>query len=267
MSYRHHYLLAAGVAFLVAAVLIPILATRHAAAADAPPVPVLLELYTAEGCSSCPPADIMLSELQKQQPLPGVQIIALGLHVDYWDNLGWRDRFSNHQFTLRQEDYDRGFDHQIFTPEMIVDGKYSFIGGDPRSARADLLKAAETPKPDAIAIAPSPGQVQITVNGIRHGAKVYVAVAENGLETNVGRGENGGKTLHHDAVVRGLYEVGTIKAPSWTTTWKTPKDDCQDARNSMLVVFVQKHDVGDVLAIKTLPMTALCAPAQSAQLK
>src|SRR5262245_229678 len=106
---------------------------RPQSAAGAP-VPVLVELFTAEGCSSCPPADTLLEKLIASQPAAGVQIVGLGEHVDYWDRLGWKDRFSSAALTARQQKYaDRSKGADIYTPQMVVDGQDAFVGSDIRS--------------------------------------------------------------------------------------------------------------------------------------
>ena len=110
-------------------------------------VPVLVELFTSEGCSSCPPADALLSKLVNAETIPGVEVIALGEHVDYWNNLGWSDPYSKADFSQRQRDYSSAFDlESVYTPQMIVDGHEEFVGGDWNRARAAIVKAAQTPK-------------------------------------------------------------------------------------------------------------------------
>src|ERR1700677_2857036 len=110
--------------------------------------PVVVELFTSEGCSSCPPADVLLGKLDKLQPVNGVQIIVLGEHVDYWEDGGWHDRFSSHEFTDRQNGYDSHFHspNGIYTPQMVVDGSTQFLGSDPRQAVKAITAAAQTPK-------------------------------------------------------------------------------------------------------------------------
>jgi hypothetical protein len=117
------------------------------AAAEAPRKPVLIELFTSEGCSSCPPADALLSRLQQSQPIPGVELITLSEHVDYWNQLGWTDPFSSAVLTVRQRQYAavlRG--DGVYTPQMIVDGKTGFVGSDSQKALQAISEAARAPK-------------------------------------------------------------------------------------------------------------------------
>src|SRR3984893_16188948 len=109
--------------------------------------PVLVELFTSEGCSSCPPADALLAKLDQTQPIDGAEIIVLGEHVDYWDGQGWHDRFSSHQYTERQNEYcGRLHVDSAYTPQMIVDGTDQFVGNDAAHAVRAIQHAAETPK-------------------------------------------------------------------------------------------------------------------------
>ncbi len=109
--------------------------------------PVLVELFTSEGCSSCPPADALLMKLEAGQPIDGVEIIALGEHVDYWDQLGWHDRFSSRQYTQRQNGYGNRFSLQgVYTPQMVVDGTQEFVGNDANRATRAINQAAKSAK-------------------------------------------------------------------------------------------------------------------------
>ena len=121
--------------------------TADAPAGEAPKTPVLVELFTSEGCSSCPPADDVLARLEQDQPFPNVEIIALGQHVDYWNYLGWSDPFSAPAFSQRQGDYARAFARDgVYTPQMVVDGRAEFPGGNGAKARGAIIDAAKSPK-------------------------------------------------------------------------------------------------------------------------
>jgi hypothetical protein len=118
------------------------------AASEPAPTPVLVELFTSEGCSSCPPADELLSRLQQSQPVAGVEVIALSEHVDYWNRLGWADPFSSAALTERQRQYAtvlRG--NRVYTPQMVVDGQAGFVGSDSPQALRAIAEAAESRKP------------------------------------------------------------------------------------------------------------------------
>ena len=185
---------------------------------------VVVELFTSEGCSSCPPADALLKELSEQQRVTGVQIIALEEHVDYWNHLGWRDPYSTAEFSQRQSDYAQVFGtDSVYTPQMVVDGQSEFVGSRSLAAREAIEKAANLPKADISLVASanaSPGkpavEVQIkNLDGISQHAEteVWVAVTEKGLQTDVKAGENSGETLKHAAVVRSLKKIDTVRDP------------------------------------------------------
>src|SRR5260370_27672595 len=114
---------------------------------NATSVPVLLELFTSEGCSSCPPADRLLEILDEKQPVAGADLIVLSEHVDYWDRLGWKDPFFSSQFTARQQDYTNRYNLDgLYTPQLVVDGRYGFVGSDGREASTPVQKAIRAPK-------------------------------------------------------------------------------------------------------------------------
>jgi len=202
-----------------------VLVILSAASAGPPPprVPVLVELFTSEGCSSCPSADALLETLQRDQPVEGVEVIALGLHVDYFNYLGWKDTFSAAAFTERQQEYSRTFGpDSVYTPQMIVDGRDAVVGNDRPVVAKAIGAAAQRPHlalhvtargtADAATItvdlpaAPSGGER----------IQVLAAITQDDLTTAVQRGENKGRTLHHVAVVRKIQALDTLAATAAT---------------------------------------------------
>jgi hypothetical protein len=179
------------------------LSSIGACAQDAPGV---VELFTSEGCSSCPPADAFLTGLAQQRR----DVLPLAFHVTYWDSSGWKDPFSLDAATTRQESYARSLgDDQVYTPEMVVDGAYGFVD----SRRGEGLAA--------IARAASVLVVRVPVRLVRDGQKITVSVGpgtghaeallvgfDTQHETHVGRGENGGRTLLESNIVRSLTPIG-----------------------------------------------------------
>ena len=189
-------------------------------AADSTPpprTPVLVELFTSEGCSSCPPADTLLAKLDELQPVSGVTVIALEEHVDYWDHQGWRDPFSSAEFTSRQQRY-AGLLHieSPYTPEMVVDGHSEFVGNDSERALHELTNAARRPKtPVHVSVKEKSGDrisLAVNVDATNASGDVLLAVAETGLASDVARGENAGRNLKHSAVVRKLGTIGKLKS-------------------------------------------------------
>src|SRR5712671_2412583 len=110
-------------------------------------VPVLLELFTSEGCSDCPPADRLLELLDQKQPVAGADLVVLSEHVDYWDRLGWKDPFSSPVSTARQQDYTNKYNLDgVYTPQLVVDGRYGIVGSDSREVTNAIQKAIREPK-------------------------------------------------------------------------------------------------------------------------
>src|SRR5262245_25901355 len=194
------------------AVVVVLMRAAHAAAPIAA-TPIVVELFTSEGCSSCPPADALLQKLLDAQPIAGAEVVALGEHVDYWDRLGWKDRFSSAALTKRQQQYADRFNlPSIYTPQVVVDGRSELVGSDGDAARRTIARARQTPHGVLrIAIesrAASVVAVAIDVADLPASrgdrADIIVAITEDGLRSNVTRGENHGRVLAHAAVVRSL---------------------------------------------------------------
>jgi hypothetical protein len=184
--------------------------TTHADGPDVR-VPVLVELFTSEGCSSCPPADSLLRELLAKQPVPGTLIVGLSEHVDYWNRLGWTDPFSDRAFSERQSAYaafERSND--VYTPQMVVDGRASFVGSDRARAIEEITAAVARPKAPIDLHWNENGELdaRIAPGGVKANAQVWVSIAEDGLTVKVPRGENADRTLTHDGVTRRLVRAG-----------------------------------------------------------
>ena len=216
-------------------------------------VPVLVELFTSEGCSDCPPADALLAKLDETQPIAGAQAIVLSEHVTYWNRLGWTDPFSFDAMTERQEDYGRRFGlDSSYTPQMVVDGTDQFVGGNGRALVDAMTKEAKTPK-QAIAIdgaAWDHGAAQFSIHAnASQGTKLIAVLAADATHSEVARGENAGRTLHHTAVVRVMKEFGPdtadgrqLKLPGGPLTQKT-----ESTGPVRLVVFLVDRKSGHVL--------------------
>jgi hypothetical protein len=230
-------------------------------APDAGSTPVLVELFTSEGCSSCPPADALLLRLGRTQPVRAADMIVLEEHVDYWDRLGWKDPFSSAAMSTRQSDYGQALGgREIYTPQMIVDGRTEFVGSDERDALRAVRAASEMPKPavhlswaegDALAI-----QVEPLTNASRGDSpQVYLAVAENMLHSDVKHGENAGRALEHDGVVRQLIAVGKsdTHSPGFSSTVSVRAASEWKRANLRAIVFVQERQSRRVLAAAAIP--------------
>jgi hypothetical protein len=224
----------------------------HAAEIPASRVPVIVELFTSEGCSSCPPADDLLVKLEKMQPVPGAQIIALSEHVDYWNRLGWRDPFSSSQFTARQNQYvDSLRQDGPYTPEAVVDGRKGLVGSNSRDAQAAILDALKQLKANvSLNASPSTGGINLAID-IRNipGEKdsdVVLVITEAGLQSNVSSGENSGRLLRHTGVVRRLVVLGRTKDSTFTSQTSVALPREWKKENLRAVVFVQDHKTHQV---------------------
>jgi hypothetical protein len=255
-------LLALGLAGLIAA------HRQPRADAARPRVPVLAELFTSEGCSSCPPADGVLRRLVDEQPLDGVEVIGLSEHVDYWDRLGWKDRFSSPRFTERQQAYAQAFrSAQIYTPQLVIDGRTEVVGSDWAAIRRALAESARTSravvdvsgKRSADGMAAS---VRVVVRdvppaAVGPGTLVVIAVVEDDLVTEVGRGENARKRLRHAAVARALETIGRLEpaAASGDFTRQVELDPAWRRDRLRVVAFVQDARTQAVVGAGTADFT------------
>jgi hypothetical protein len=191
--------------------------------AQPPRVPVLVELYTSEGCSSCPPADLLLESLSRDQPIARAEIIPIGLHVDYFNHQGWKDPFSSASFTTRQRSYSPVFgDENVYTPQMVIDGEAAIPGIETDHIRQAITEAASKPHlPLRVTARVTGGKAQLTIDrpaapSNAERIQVIAAITEDGLSSVVTRGENHGRTLHHVAVARTLQVLDSLSAQAST---------------------------------------------------
>ena len=246
--------------------------TSPASKVEGKPMPVIVELFTSEGCSSCPPADAVLIELEKTQPVPGAEVIALGEHVDYWNRLGWTDPYSSAGFSARQSEYAQAFGRNgVYTPQMIVDGQTEFVGSHMNKAREAISNAARAAKatvqvslaPNTAAKKPDGIPLLVRVENIPvvspgDTAEVMLAITENDLHSQVSRGENAGRTLRHIAVVRQLKVLGTVNAAEAGTFHSEPIVTIVNGwkrDNLRAVIFVQERASRRVLGAKAFALT------------
>ena len=217
--------------------------------------PVLVELFTSEGCSDCPPADALLAQLDATQFVPGADAIVLSEHVTYWNHEGWNDPFSMPAMDERQQDYVSRFRLQgSYTPQVVVDGAFQAVGNSTAAVAQAVAQAAEAPKePLAIENAHwADGAAEFTVRGATSGAAaLMVALAANGTRSEVARGENAGRTLHHVAVVRVLkdFGAGATDGRALRLSSRSLAHGDEAAGSVRLVAFLVDRKTGHVLAV------------------
>jgi hypothetical protein len=211
---------------------------------------ILVELFTSQGCSSCPPADRVLAQLDAQ-PVAGIEFIVLSEHVDYWNRLGWTDPYSSGALTARQQRYGQRFSLDgVYTPQAVVQGQAQMVGSDGRKLVAAAQAAAKRPQVGLRVVefergnGRVRGRVVVESGEVPKGAHLVVALASDPPATVVARGENAGRTLPHVAVVRQLVDLGgkdrfdLPDGPEWTR----------------LVVFLQAAQQGEVLGVVRWPL-------------
>ena len=210
-------------------------------------VPVVVELFTSEGCSSCPPADALLAALSRQ-PMDSVQIIALGEHVDYWNELGWKDRFSAHEYSVRQDEYARRFGlDSVYTPQMVIDGRSQFVGNDAGEARKAIEAATHAPKMAQVSLRRQGDRLEIKVENAASSPAILLVITEDNLSTDVRAGENHGRQLNHQAVVRYLRSLGTTRDGKFVGQETLKLDPSWKRANLKAVVLAQDRKSGAII--------------------
>ena len=223
-------------------------------------VPVLVELFTSEGCSDCPPADALLERLDRAQAISGAEVIVLSEHVDYWNSLGWSDPYSSHDYSVRQGAYGRQFGlESVYTPQMVVDGRVQFVGSDESGALRAIESEGRIDKtpihvsslhfegPHRIVVRVEAGASLPTRSSA--GAEIFVAIADDSDVSTVTRGENAGRTLKHVAVVRSLVPVGKLDSTGKFSQEVTLNFNGGNTKNLRIVAILQEPAAGVVLGV------------------
>ncbi|MEM8899304.1 MAG: DUF1223 domain-containing protein [Bacteroidota bacterium] len=202
----------------------------------------VVELFTSQGCSSCPPADAHLAKLVEKAAKEGIAIFPLSFHVDYWNYLGWKDPYSTEAYSERQYAYARGLGERVYTPQMIINGKHVFVGSDQRKGELYLKKALSMPATHALSLdisSANKGTVKIdyTIEGKLNQYVLNLAVVQNGISDKVSRGENRGRTLKHSHVVQKFQTLSLGKA-----TGTTQLDIPANISNASIIAYVQHKE-------------------------
>ena len=253
----------AWICFPCALLLVCLVGARHSgvalAAVDQGVVrrPVLVELFTSEGCSSCPPADALLAKLDAGGAVNGAEVIVLSEHVTYWDRLGWKDPYSLEAMTERQQWYSRKFGLDgVYTPQMVVDGVAEMVGSDGRKVLAAVNEAAGSARGQLSieGVQWLGDRVNFTAKAAGFGGetKMMAVLAEDSVQSSVESGENAGRKLRHVAVVRTMREMGEEMGSSWregrALTLAYPGAVGKEGTGSIrLVLFVVEKKTGRVV--------------------
>jgi hypothetical protein len=204
----------------------------------------VLELFTSEGCSSCPAADDLLARIQ--QNAGDKPIFVLAYHVDYWDNLGWKDPFSSAAFTKRQYEYSRQFAGQVYTPQVIINGKTECIGSDEPALSGAIKDAFSQSAPVTLTLQTETQgdkiKLNYEINGSPKGSKLLVALVQKRTVSKVARGENAGRTLYHAQVVRNLSSFNLKNSKNGTELVSIPAD--YNAADWEVIGFIQDSQTG-----------------------
>lgn len=245
---KNRFSLVQGILMLAVVAVLGAMAFRPLAAAKRKAV--VVELFTSEGCSSCPPADELLTKMGSKSSSNGAEVIPLGFHVDYWNDLGWKDRFSSHAYTDRQEKYALKFRLDgPYTPQMVVDGQAQLVGNDSGDAENAVTQAATRQQQAEVKLSwASPEKLLVVVTGADKAAQmdVRLAITENNLSTNVGAGENNGHVLHHSAVVRDFRVLGQLSNGSFRSEITIKPDKEWKLNDLRAVAFVQAAPQGSI---------------------
>ncbi len=224
------------------------------------PVPskgfAVVELFTSEGCSSCPPADQLVARIQQEEKDERVYILAF--HVDYWDRLGWKDAFSDHRYTQRQNRYASWLNLQsIYTPEIVVNGRSEFVGSQEATLRSAILNGlgqAPAAGLEISGIRSAQGKLswQYIVQHATPNSSLIVALVQRSATTEVKAGENSGRTLAHVQIVRNLSSTSIGPGASGAGSMEIPKGLAGNGYE--LISFIQNDGNGQIIAASASPI-------------
>jgi hypothetical protein len=239
---------------LIVAIFAWMQSSRSALAGDAKDAPsksssgvAVVELFTSEGCSSCPPADAALAEIVQQSATDHRPVYALAFHINYWDSLGWTDPFASEAFTDRQRQYVKLLKLDgPYTPQMIVNGTSEFVGSDRKTASHEIDSALATPAMGTLTLdLADASNAKIRATALPADTTINIAVVEDDLQSQVRRGENGGRTLHHQHVVRWFNAVPLPSSNELTIP--IPKLANVNFDHASVIVFAQHNDDGHII--------------------
>ena len=222
--------------------------------------PVLLELFTSQGCSSCPPADRVLSRLNAEARAGDLSVVALSFHVDYWNRLGWTDPYSDAAYSQRQRIYARKLgDNRVYTPELVVDGRTGHVGSREREVRQAIRSAGARQQvlPVDISVMPSGKntlELTYTLGQVPGGTLLQVVLVDPMVNNEVPRGENRGRHLEHVQVVRSFQ---TIESPKKSGTVQLDLNTLDYPEQGQVVVFLQDAETWHVLGVASLGLGGL----------
>ncbi|MDR4894716.1 MULTISPECIES: DUF1223 domain-containing protein [unclassified Chryseobacterium] len=206
----------------------------------------VLELFTSEGCSSCPPADELMGKIQKEYKDEPVYL--LSYHVDYWNRLGWKDRFSTAENSQRQQQYSRILHSQVYTPQLVVNGQKEFVGSDEGNIKNAIQEALFAAKKTNVELSANVSQnkieVQYKTSSLDPQSMLLVNLVEKHSSTQVGKGENEGRHLHHWQIVHQQNQISLNKQQGGTTTFKLPEGFSPESWE--VIAFIQNIKTGKI---------------------
>ena len=214
--------------------------------ARAAETPVLIELFTSQGCSDCPPADKLAGELMSQ---PGLFVVSM--NVDYWDYLGWKDTLGKPEYSKRQADYakSRG-DGEVYTPQMVINGAAHAVGSNRSAVEGAIATARQRPLVVPVSVAQSSDKVTVNVGLASGSGKVFLMALAPKVSVPIGRGENAGAKITYYNVVRKLIMLGDWDGSAKTLTILKPAGDA-----TQFLAVVQKSEAGEVLGLGSLTIS------------